>query len=63
MLVVVLLEYINLLQLYKQSTAIVWVGLSPASLTHGFTTLLNDADVIIITIDCTEILYNKHLNI
>ena len=47
---IVLLERTVLLQFYKQSNPIIiWEGLSPASPTHGCTSILNDADIIIIT--------------
>ena len=51
---IVLLEYINLLQFYKQSTTNIWVGLNLIRPTLAFTTLLNNIDNIIITI---EIIY------
>ena len=51
---IVLLEYINLLQFYKQSTTNIWVGLNLIRPTLAFTTLLNNIDNIISTI---EILY------
>ena len=41
---IVLLEYIDILQFYKQSTANIWVDLSLASPTLGSATILNDAD-------------------
>ena len=43
---VVLLEYIDLLQLHKQSTAIVWVALSPFSPTHGYAAVLSNVGII-----------------
>ena len=42
---IILLEYIDLLQIYN-----VWVGLSPARSTLGYIIVLNDSDIIIITI-------------
>ena len=53
------LEYINLVQFYKQIIANIWVGLSPARSILGYLTTLNDVDNIIIT---TEILYEVYLN-
>ena len=53
---VVLLEYINPLQLNKQSTAIIWVGLSPATLTLSYTVVINNADVIVLYIEISSIL-------
>ena len=53
------LEYINLVQFYKQIIANIWVGLSPVRPILGYLTTLNDVDNIIIT---TEILYEVYLN-
>ena len=51
---VVLLEYNSFATPYKQSTTIIWMGLSPANPTHSYTTVLN----IITTIEvlCKELL-------
>ena len=56
---IVLLEYINFWQFYKQSTSNIWVVLCPVRPTLGYATVLNDVGIIIITI---EILYEVRLN-
>ena len=55
-LMIVLLEYINLLQFHKQSTPNIWKSLRPARPILGYATLLNDINIII------EILYEVYLN-
>ena len=57
-IVVVLLEYIDLLQLHKQSTVIIgWACAQPA-LSCGYTTALSDVDIIILKF----YVYEEHLN-